>query len=292
MEENIQETQVTVLDSSLGEIIKAEIDTQISTAKAYPRSLKVFQDKAISMATLTIEIAESCTYALSRAGKSITGPSVRLAEIAVSNYGNIRAGARVISNDGKTITAQGLCHDLETNYAVTVEVKRRITDKNGKTFSEDMQVVTGNAAAAIAFRNAVFKVVPGALVHPIWEAAKKVAKGSAETLVDRRTKAVKYFNDLGVKNDQICESLGIKKVEDVDLDKLEILTGMRSAYINGEATIKDMFEKDKISIEDLSLLFDMKKGSLAKDEISDIERIIKNKEEASFKKVNELLMSK
>ena len=159
--ENVQ--IAVVAQESLSLITKAEIDVQISTAKAFPRSLKQFQDRAMSMATFSEEIAASCSYALPRGGKSLEGPSVRLAEIIVSSFGNIRSGARVIANDGKTITAQGICHDLETNNCVTVEVKRRITDKNGKTFNEDMQVVTGNAACAIAFRNAVFKVVPSAL---------------------------------------------------------------------------------------------------------------------------------
>lgn len=231
-----------VSQDALSLITKAEIDTQIATAKAFPRSLKMFQDRAMSMATLSEDIAASCGYAVPRSGKNIEGPSVRLAEIVCSSYGNIRSGARVIANDGKTITAQGICHDLETNNCVTVEVKRKITDKMGRTFSEDMQVVTGNAACAIAYRNAVFKVVPAALVEDVYEKTKEVARGTAETLGKRRDKALAYFRDLGVKDTQICEVLNVKKVEDIDLDRLSTLTGMRSAIKNGESTIKDLFE--------------------------------------------------
>lgn len=242
MEDNQMVVEV-VSESALSLITKAEIDVQISTAKAFPRSLKSFLDKATSMATITEDVAASCNYALPRGGKALEGPSVRLAEIVCSSYGNIRAGARVIANDGKTITAQGLCHDLETNNSVTVEVKRRITDKNGKTFNEDMQVVTGNAACAIAYRNAVFKVVPSALVSEIYEKAKEVARGTAETLVVRRNKAVNYFKELKVTEAQICEALEVKRIEDIDLEKLSILSGMRSLIKNGESTIKDLFEK-------------------------------------------------
>lgn len=221
---------------------KAEIDTQIATAKAFPRSEGAFIEKAISRATLTEEIAQSCIYALPRGGKPIEGPSVRLAEIIVASYGNIRASARIVDNDGKMITSQGVCHDLENNTAVSVDVKRRITDKNGRTFNEDMQVVTGNAANAIAFRNAVFKVVPMAFTQAIMEKVKDVARGTAQTLTERRNKAIEWFNSQGVKNEQICTALAIKKIEDIDLDKLMILSGMRSALKNGESTIKDMFE--------------------------------------------------
>ena len=232
--------------------IRAEIDAAVATAKAFPRSIKVFMDRALSMATITEDIAQSCTYALPRGGKSVEGPSVRLAEIVCSSYGNIRAGARVVENDGRTITAQGIAHDLENNYSVTVEVKRSILQhewaggvKTGRmiTMNDDMQVVIGNAACAIAYRNAVFKVVPAALAAGVYDEVKKVAKGTAATLVARRTQAIYWFRESGVKDTQICAALGIKKVEDIDLDKLAILSGMRAAVKNGESTLKELFEQ-------------------------------------------------
>lgn len=232
----------TVQEAALSLITRAEIDAQVATAKAFPRSIKQFMDKALSIATVNEEVAASCSYAVPRQGKSIEGPSVRLAEIVCTSYGNIRSGARVIANDGKTVTAQGVCHDLETNNSVTVEVKRKITSKDGKLYSEDMQVVTGNAACAIAFRNAVFKVVPAALVDDIYEKIKDVARGNAETLVIRRDKALNYARSLGVKDEQICRVLGVKKVEDVDLDKLSTFRSMLSAIRNGESTVRDIFD--------------------------------------------------
>lgn len=244
----MENTEIAVIeqsqDTALYLLTKAEIDIAISTAKAFPRSVQLFIDRATSIATITEDVAAACNYSVPRSGKTIEGPSVRLAEIICTSYGNINSGARVIDNDGKTITAQGVCHDLETNNRVTVEVKRRITDRNGKTFSEDMQVVAGNAACAIAFRNAVFKVVPSALIQPIYEATKKVAKGTELTLVERREKAVKYFTDLKVTTKQLCEVLEIVKVEDIDLEKLSILRGMKTAIETGETTVKEIFEKD------------------------------------------------
>ena len=282
-----------VAESALSLITKAEIDMQISTAKAFPRSLKMFLDKAMSMATISEEVAASCNYALPRGGKSLEGPSVRLAEIVCSTYGNIRAGARVIANDGKTITAQGICHDLETNNSITVEVKRKITDKYGKTYNEDMQVVTGNAACAIAYRNAVFKVVPSALVQEVYDRAKEVARGTAETLVAKRDKAIKYFHDLGVKDAQICEQLEIKKVEDIDLDKLATLRGMVTLIKNGESTIADLFPTSKeTAVEDLELLFELKKETLTPEELKNATRIMDKKETTSYSKLFKLLQSK
>ena len=41
---------------------KAEIDSQIATAHAFPRSLDIFKKRATEMATLDVETAGSCIY--------------------------------------------------------------------------------------------------------------------------------------------------------------------------------------------------------------------------------------
>lgn len=164
MEEIIEVKQAEMLQA----INRSEVDMQIATAKQYPRDLPTVLNKIETYATMDTETAEDCFYALRRQGADggtqlIEGLSVRMAEIIASAWGNLRVQTRIIGNDGRFITAQGVCHDLETNVAVSKEVKRRITNKYGKTFSDDMQVVTGNAAASIAFRNAVLAVVPKAV---------------------------------------------------------------------------------------------------------------------------------
>jgi hypothetical protein len=248
----------------------------------------------MSMVMLSEDIAASCTYALPRAGAKLEGPSIRLAEIVAASYGNNQYGGRVISNDGQKLTAQGVFIDLENNVKVTVEVERRITDKNGKIYSQDMQIMAGNAAIAIAIRNSIFKGIPAAIVAPIHDKAKEIARGTAETLASRREKAVTYFKSLKVTEKQICEVLGIAKIGDIDLDKLETLTGMKAAIKNGESTVKDLFESitATISFEDLQLLYDMKKLNLTPDEITHAERILSNKETNSYTKLQTLLQSK
>jgi hypothetical protein len=241
---DIAETQLEIMGGdALAQIIRAETDTQITTAKRYPRDFSLSKRKMLSLATLDEETAAGCFYKLNRQGKTIEGPSVRMAEIAISCFGNIKAGARVIANDGKTITAQGFCHDLENNVAVSVEVKRRITDKAGKTYSEDMQVVTGNAACAIAFRNAAYKVVPMALIKPVYEAAKKCAVGDLKTLADRRTAALKYFSSLGVNEKQVLGYLGKSAVDGIDLADVENLIGLSTAIKEGSTTVDEAFSE-------------------------------------------------
>lgn len=235
-------TPIEVIQPHALELIeRAQIDMQVTTARKYPRDIAKVKRSMLSFATLDEETAESCFYTLSREGKAIQGPSVRLAEIAVSCYGNLRAASRLIDNDGKTITSQGMCHDLENNTLISVEVKRRITKRDGKTFSEDMQVVAGNAANSIAFRNAVFKVVPSALIKPVYEAAKAVAVGDASTLASKRTKIIARLNSMQVTTDRVLLKVGKSSAENIGLEDLEILIGLGTAIKDGDTSVDEAF---------------------------------------------------
>ncbi|MDV2922695.1 hypothetical protein, partial [Klebsiella pneumoniae] len=90
-----------------------------------------FRNEVLQMVTLNEKVAGECIYALPRDGKTIEGPSARFAEVVASAWGNGRAGARVVSDQGEFVTAQGVFHDLQRNVAITYEVQRRITNKQG-----------------------------------------------------------------------------------------------------------------------------------------------------------------
>ncbi len=245
MNTNNDEPQTLELEiitpTALESLERATIDMQVATAKRFPRSLSVVKKRMLDLATLDQETAASCFYRLNRQGKMIEGPTIRLAEIAGSSFGNLRYGARVISNDGKVITAQGYCFDLETNVMSQVEVQRRITNREGQKYSEDMQVVTGNAACAIAARNAVFKVVPFAFIKPIFSAAKKAAVGDIKTLDERRTQMLKAFAALGVNEKRILATLEKNGIEEIGLAELETLIGLHNAIEDKEQTVEEAF---------------------------------------------------
>lgn len=228
-------------------ITKSEVDIQIATAKQYPRNIPDVLNKISTYATMDTETAADCFYVLRRSGSggstTVEGLSVRMAEIIAGAWGNLRVQTRIVGNDGKTITAQGICHDLETNVAVSVEVKRRITDKYGKTYSEDMQVVTGNAASAIAFRNAVLKVVPKAVTKRVIEGVKQVALGQSLDLETSRQKMLEYFGKLGVTKDMILDYLNLKKVEEIDKEAVFELRATANAIKEGTTTVQETFIK-------------------------------------------------
>lgn len=242
--ETLQVTEIKKVET-LEALNRSEIDVQVATAKRYPRSIQESTQKIMDMATLDEDTAQECFYSLRRGSGNnssiIEGPSVRLAEIVAASWGNLRVQAQIIANDGKFITARGICHDLETNTAISCEVQRRITDKYGKTVSEDMQVVTGNAAGAIAFRNAVFKVVPKAVINNAIKAIKNKAMGKAGDIDAIKQQMLQFFAKLGVSTEMVLSYLEIAKVDDINADMVSELRGVATALKDGLTTVKEAF---------------------------------------------------
>lgn len=244
MSEQTQELEIiepTVIES----LERAQVDVQIETARRYPRVLSAVKARMMQFATLDEETAESCFYTLPARrggdGKPLQGPSVRLAEIALASYQHVKAGSRIIGDDGKFITAQAVVHDLENNVSVSIEVKRRVTTKDGKRFGDDMIAVTGNAATSIALRNAVFRVVPRALINPVYDAARRVAVGDQKSLVDKRARTVEWLSKKGVTLDRVLAAVGAAKLEDINLDQLETLKGLGTSIKDGELSVEEAF---------------------------------------------------
>nr|WP_278521310.1 hypothetical protein [Brucella anthropi] len=241
--EVIEDATAIVSTSMAVQLQKAEIDQLVSTAHAFPRSLKRVQSNILGMATLDEESAEECIYALPRGGKPIRGPSIRFAEILKQSYGNCRAAARVVHVDKAEgyIEAEGVFHDLETNSASTARVRRRITDRHGRILKDDMIIVTGNAACSIAMRNAILAGVPKPLWRKAYDMVQATITGDITTLSENREKAFKALAAFGVKPDQVFAALGVQGEEDITVDHIATLRGMYSALKNGEATVEEMF---------------------------------------------------
>lgn len=236
-------------------INRSEVDMQISTAKQYPRDLNATLNKIATYATMDRETAEDCFYVLRRKGSNgqdsvIEGLSVRMAEIIAGAWGNLRVQTRIIGNDGRMITAQAICHDLETNFAVSKEVKRRITDKYGKTYSEDMQVVTGNAAASIAFRNAVLAVIPKAITKRVINEVKQVALGQSIDVETARQNCIANYAKRGVTEKMLCDYLGIKSVAEIDKERLFELKATLTAINEGTTTVQETFIKPALEAKE------------------------------------------
>lgn len=225
---------------------RANVDSQVATAKQYPRDLMRSVNNSIAMATMDYNTAQSCGYALPRGGKPITGPSVHLAKLIVSNWGNMRAEAKVVQITDKQVISRGTCWDLENNVATAFEVRRSIVGKGGKRFSDDMITVTGNAANSIAYRNAVFSVIPKAITDKVYQAAQRFITGDLsdeEKIISRRKKCIDFFKDeYGITEEEVVMLCGKQTVNQIKADQIVFLLGITQSLKDGDTTVEKLMK--------------------------------------------------
>lgn len=240
------------LVASLDRAERANIDIQVSTAKQYPRSISRCANNAVALVTMDKDTAQSCGYALPRGGKPITGPSVHLAKIIAQQYGNLRAEAKVVEITDKQVVSRGTAWDLENNYAVSFEVRRSIIGRNGNRFTDDMITVTGNAANSIAYRNAIFGIVPKSITDKAYKAAQHLITGDLsdeEKLIKRRDGAIKHFIDTyGITEEEVIKLCGKHTVNQIQADEIALLLGFAQSLKDGDTTVEELmapFRKGK-----------------------------------------------
>jgi hypothetical protein len=228
---------------------RAQMDQAIATAHRFPRILDTVLKGISTLACYNKESSENCIYALPRAGKAIIGPSIGFANIVSSSWGNCRVGARItyIDTKQKVVIAEGAFHDLQTNAMSLVPVQRRIVDSKGRLYSEDMQIVTGMAAASIARRNAILQGVPRGLWHPIYMDALGIVRGSIQTFAENKDAACKALAQFGVTPQQIVMLLGLKGEVDLTFEHIPTIRGMYVALRDGSMTVEEMFDPRKMT---------------------------------------------
>ena len=239
---------------SLVSLNREEVDLAISTAKAYPRDMVRAVGQTTALVTSTPEFAGLCVYAIPRGGKIIEGPSVRFAECLAHSWGNLTVGARVAEEQAAHVVAQGVAHDLESNIRYSFEVKRRITDKDGNRYNADMVTTTGNAACAIALRNAILRVIPRAMWGPIYDetrrviGGKKKPQGTADVLevTEKRNKALAFLEERWqITKAQVLTILHLDSIDKIDADHIVTLRGLATALQDGEITVQQALTQSK-----------------------------------------------
>lgn len=248
--EEVYDPKTALSEQTLAvDLQRADIDMQIATAHKYPRSIDTVIKKLATTVLYNPEAAQNSIYSLPRGKKPILGPSIGFANALASAWGNCIDAARIVYVDRKEkkVNAEGLFHDLETNRRVVIPEDRRIVDSMGRLYSDDMIIITGKAAAAIARRNAILNVVPRPLWYPIYEQALGVVRGDVGTFAERKEKALKAFSQFGVKPEQVYMVLGLKGEPDLTFEHVPVLIGMYQALRDGSETVETMFDPRRMT---------------------------------------------
>lgn len=235
--------------SELEVMERVQYDMQIATAKKYPRDIVQVHKNILNYIENNPEDAKQCFFVLPKGkdketGKPlfIEGPSVRLAELILTEYGNMRVATRVLEADEKTISAQAVVQDLEKNNAATKVYKRSIVGSNGNKYPQHLIMTTGNAAAAIAKRDAIFDVISKIFLKEAYEKAKDVA--ASGNVPERIEKAFASFAGAGVPEDKLLAKLGKKSKADLDKEDLGKLIGFFNAIKDGALKVADFVKDD------------------------------------------------
>jgi hypothetical protein len=233
-----------VESNALAIMEESEIMMQIKTARTYPRSLAQFKKEASEMIMMDEGTAKSCIYSRPVGdGKVAEGKSIRMAEIVASCYGNIRAKTIITEMKPRYVKAVGFVMDLEKNIGFSAECVESTVKRDGSPMSERMRVVIAKAAAAKAFRDAIFKIVPVGICKPLEDLAKKVimGDGNVQTMDKRKAELQAWLKSIEVSNERMFAVLNVKGYADMGIDHLLQMAGMRTAIENSDITIDEAF---------------------------------------------------
>jgi len=255
--------QKPVEAESLAPIVSGEFDVQVATAKKFPRSILKSFENAKAIATMSEGTAKTCGYLVPRAGKNIPGPSVHLARILAQCWGNLRISQQVKGEEDRFIVCEAVCWDLETNLAIKTEVRKRITNKDGIRFNDDMIGVTGNAGMAVAFRNSVFSVIPKSIVEGIYDATRRKITGDLTTedkLIAKRKEVLLLMEkNYGIDEAKVLTFFKFNQLTQIKQDQIIQLIDLMQAFKDGDTSPDQVFG-DKLNTEQARKVNDKLKG--------------------------------
>lgn len=215
----------------------AEAQGQLILAKRFPRDLNAAYAELMDACKMPA-MANVAFYALPRGGKTISGPSVRLAEEIARVYGNFEYGHRELSRTAGKSEIEVYAWDKQTNNRSIrqITVMHTIDTKDGSRPLRDQKDIDDKIAnvASKQIRGRILAMMPKWMVEAaINECRATLAGNNSEPIGVRVRRMTQAFATFGVNVDHLERRLG-HKLDDVTLDELVDLTGIYNAIKEGE----------------------------------------------------------
>ena len=209
----------------------SEVKAQVIMARQYPRNVLTAHDR-IMQECQRPSLAEKAVYSFPRGRETVSGPSIRLAEVLARNWGNCTFGYEVLDrkeslNDrtpGSSII-RAYAWDMETNTYISrqFEVKHwRQTQKGGYALKEDRDIYELEAnMASRRMRACILQMIPGDITQNAVNACRMTeASGLSDKMKNPRERET-----LIAKTLQLYEKMGVKRV--ITAGKTDILNRCR-----------------------------------------------------------------
>lgn len=236
----------------------AEAQSKLLLAKQFPRD-EITAYTKMRQACARPELAAQAFYSYPRAGETVSGPTIKLAETLANCWGNIECGIKELSQDGTKSEMQAYCWDYETN---TMSVQN-FTNPHAREVKGKIKQLTGlrdiyenNAnMGARRLRARILAILPPDFVAQAIKECKKTLAGKSEIpTIDRVRKMAAEFQNLGVSADMLEKRLG-HSLETMTDAELADHRGIFNSLKEHQTAVSDWFEyadlKSKSSIAEL-----------------------------------------
>lgn len=245
------------------ETAKMQIQMSYFMAKQAPRNKADAWSRIIAECQRP-KFAKEALYSKPVGGTSIVGPSVRLAEGILRNWGNVLTRTQVVYENEDTRRALVQVIDLETNVSYTKEivthktVERSSAGKDREILGERLnsrgQVVyivrateeevqnKENSAISKTLRNEGLRIIPVDVLNDAIDTVKKTRSQQNAADPDRSRKVlIVKFDQFGVKVRNIEEWLG-HGFDQASPSEIDELMAVEQAIRDGETTWTEVME--------------------------------------------------
>lgn len=223
-----------------------EVQGQIVMAKRFPRN-EVDSYNRIMRACQRRSLAEKAEYEYPRGGQKVTGPSIRLAEVAAQNWGNIDFGIVELEQRNGESQVMAYAWDLETNTRQTkiFSVPHIRSTKNGNvplTNPRDIYEMVANQGAR-RMRSCILGIIPGDVIESALDQCHKTLEGVEQRpLIDVIKEVSLYFQrDFNVPVEALEKYIGCKS----EAFSMNDCLRLRKVYVSlkdGMAKREEVFE--------------------------------------------------
>jgi hypothetical protein len=246
----------------------AEVQSAIVLAKKFPRNHVEAVDR-IMLACQRPGLAEQALYSYARGGTEITGPSIRLAEAAAQNWGNLQYGIKELEQRLGESTVEAFCWDMETNVrqVKVFQVKHeRHTKKGSYALSDprDIYELTANQGAR-RLRACILGIIPGDIIEAAVSQCEQTLKAKADTSPEALKRLVEAFLSFKVSKDQIEKRIQ-RRLDTITPAQLIQLRKIYNSLKDGMSVASDWFEITEIKIPSAELKDKIKAAMGGKEE--------------------------
>lgn len=228
----------------------AEIQAAMMIARINPRDPIAATDRILN-ACCRPTLAASALYSYAKGGTDVTGPSIRLAECAAQEWGNIHFGFKEVSrgrdSDGVNYSEiEAFAWDMErgTKRPIQFRVRHWRDKKNGKGYpiidERDIYELTANMAQR-RVRACILAIIPGDVIEAAVNQCEVTMSANADTTTEGIQRLVDAFSALGVTKMQIEKRIQRR----IDAIQPAHVVGLKKIYrsLKDEmSSISDWFE--------------------------------------------------